>query len=67
MCIRDRYRSAQLYYKNYYIAADSLIIDKKNLILEAIGNEKFPALVQIDGGEIEEKERFKLDLSEDNQ
>ncbi len=57
-----RYNSAHLYFKNYYIAADEITVDKKNRRLIATGSEASPILVQISGEEIGEKEKFTLDL-----
>lgn len=68
-CGRERkgtatyYKSAQVYYKNYYISAETLILQTDSLRLTATGTDESPILVEINGKEIEEKAKFSVDLN----
>jgi hypothetical protein len=69
-CGRERtgnvvhYKSARMYYKNIFIDADDLLLNKDTMIVEAKGSNEFPVEYQINGGEFEKKQELVLKLND---
>ena len=58
-----KYSNAEVRYKNYNIFANEVIIDKKNLVLRAIGNKESPVRIIINGNRFEIMD-IKINLEE---
>ncbi|MBK7704297.1 MAG: hypothetical protein IPJ30_00620 [Acidobacteria bacterium] len=59
---RTFYKSAEVNYRNVFIDAEDLVVDRRSFILEAMGSEQIPVKVRFADEEIKEFRRVKIDL-----